>query len=101
MVYKTRPGIVLVDVCGSSLLVATRAIWDGFSKIRPLSGWERFTWKMLENGSEWEIIRSVLAKLSKAKQEEMEPRLRALCDSLVKDGFLIEVPVEDETHDEG
>ena len=101
MVYKTRSGVVLVEICGVSFLVATREIWDGFSKIRPLSGRDKFIWKLLDNGSEWSIICSIVSKFSRSGKDETEQRLRALCDSLVNDGFLIEVPDEGNSHDEG
>lgn len=99
MTYKIRPGITLIEVCGAPILVAQREIWDDFPMIQPIPKIGAIVWRMLEIERPWNRVLYICSSLSRSTPEDSEPRLRSLCDSLVKEGFLTEVPDDNDGHD--
>ena len=99
MKYGIRQGIVLVEICGAPILVAKRQLWEDFPHIRTLSGIEKMIWKLLDNGSPWEQILRIVSSLTRSVPEKVEPKLKELCDSLVKDGYMIEISDKDVPND--
>ena len=99
MTYKPHPGYVLVQVCGSPILVGTREVWESSPVVRPIPKAGEVAWTLLNAGAPWDYIRYTCAKLSHTSLEDAEEKLHALCHTLVKDGFLLEVPDEEAEHD--
>lgn len=95
MRYIPRPGIVLTQVCGASLLVPNREASQFCPHIIRLSGMMALDWKALCRGEELEVIyrgHEILKRISREESvSEVDSALSMLCEK----GFLI--AVEDET----
>ena len=58
--YKAKPGVVLVTVCGESLLVATKALWNLCPFMTSLNESSAFLWtRLLEGATEEELLAAV------------------------------------------
>ena len=49
--YRTRPGVVLAEIAGEYLLVATRAALDTCPYLTQLNESSAFLWRLLERGA--------------------------------------------------
>ena len=50
--YRTRPGVVLAEIAGEYLLVATRALLDTCPYLTQLNESAAFLWRLLEDGAD-------------------------------------------------
>lgn len=50
-VYKTRPGIILTEICGEYVLIAARALLDQCHYLTQVNESSAFLWKQLEQGA--------------------------------------------------
>ncbi len=60
--YKARPGLVLVTVCGESLLVATKALWNLCPFMTSLNESSAFLWTRLQEGATEEELLAAVAE---------------------------------------
>lgn len=89
MVYKIRPGIVLLRICDVEMLAAKREVWEYCPKVRPLPKLWGLCWYMMERGSTSEdVIRSFVRLFGKTESEERE-RLGKVFEKLYEEGYLI------------
>lgn len=49
--YRTRPGIVLAEIAGEYLLVATKALLDTCPYLTQLNESAAFLWRLLQDGA--------------------------------------------------
>ena len=90
MSYKVRPGITLVQICDTFLLVAQRSVWEEFPKIRPIPRRWAACWRIMEQGnSEKEAVRA-FAGLLRRPEEEIWPGFEPIFRTLAEEGYLIE-----------
>ena len=95
MRYKTRPGVVLTKICGSLLLIPTRAASEACPHILRLSFISAICWEMIGNGKPIDDIYRVYAILSKKPPEDVHSVVDGILGDLSARGYLI--TVEDET----
>ena len=90
MKYKTRPGIVLTNVCGASLLVPNReaSVFCPYVIRLPLL-WI-IAWKALQKGDPIETICKALSILSNKSEEEAKIKLDEFLEKMSEKGFLIQ-----------
>ena len=50
-VYKTRPGIILTEICGEYVLIAARALLDQCHYLTQVNESSAFLWRQLEQGA--------------------------------------------------
>ncbi len=94
MLYKTRPGLVLVRICGVDILTATREIWDQCPVVRPLPMLWSLAWFMMSKGrNSRQTIESLAEALGKT-EEEAARQFEPIFEKLYQEGYLI--PAEDE-----
>ena len=60
--YKARSGLVLVTVCGESLLVATKALWNLCPFMTSLNESSAFLWTRLQEGATEEELLAAVAE---------------------------------------
>ena len=60
--YKARPGLVLVTVCGESLLVSTKALWNLCPFMTSLNESSAFLWTRLQEGATEEELFAAVAE---------------------------------------
>ncbi len=89
MVYKTRPGIELIHVCGTHLLIATRATWNVCPHVMQLTKGAALTWSLLQKGKTLDVITQMLAVFSRRPITEVREQLDALIDKFVANGYLL------------
>jgi hypothetical protein len=51
IVYRTRPGIILTEICGEYVLIAARALLDQCHYLTQVNESSAFLWKQLEKGA--------------------------------------------------
>ena len=99
MAYKTRPGVTRVKVCGTSLLVPTRAASKECPHVTRLSFLGGLIWRFLESGHSMQDVYTLYATFTHKSNQEVERDVAAFLGMLCDNGFLIEVPDEDDDND--
>lgn len=100
MIYKTRPGIVLIRICDVDVLAATRAVWGQCTSVRPLPRLWAGCWALMEKGRTSEEIISVFARLFQQPEDVTREKLEKIFRKLYEEGYLIEAVTEKETSEE-
>ncbi len=80
MVYKTRPGVVLTEICGEYVLVSARALLDLCPYVTQINETSAFLWKRLETGASAEQLVSAAAE--EYEIEDPEALVSAIDDFL-------------------
>ncbi|MBQ9287325.1 MAG: hypothetical protein IJ212_02705 [Bacteroidaceae bacterium] len=96
MLYKTRPGVELVHICGSHLLIASRPAWAFCPKVTEITRGAALAWSLLEKGKSLEAITQFLAIMSRRPIYEMQDQLDDLLEKLVAQGYLLMDDSDDE-----
>ena len=79
--YKTRPGIVLTDICGENVLVAASALAGLCPYVTQINESSVFLWKQLEKGADAEqLVAAVEAEFEVDDREA----LRTVIDGFIK-----------------
>ena len=89
MACKTRPGIVLVNVCDAHLLVASRPLWSEFPRVRPIPRLWAVLWAAMENGKTDEDALLVLSRLFSLSSEDARKRFGKMLPALLEEGYLV------------
>ena len=89
MVYKTRPGIEIIHVCGTHLLIATWSTCDVCPHVMQLTKGAAFTWSLLQKGKTLDVITRLLAESSHSPVAEVREQLDALIETFVTNGYLL------------
>jgi len=89
MIYKLRPGIELLNICGTKLLVGTRDTWPFCPHVRHMPKGAAVVWSLLSKGKKVEHISKVLALLSNKSVASMTAEVNLLIEQLIKEGYLI------------
>lgn len=89
MHYQIRPGVTLVKVCGTDLLVSTRSSWDECAGVKPVPLVYAGCIKMLEKGMQQEEIVRIISKALKKPSEDIQEKIKKVFLDLYKQGFLI------------
>ena len=96
MLYKIRPGVELVHICGSHLLIASRPAWVFCPKMMEVTRGAALAWSLLEKGKSLKAITQFLAIMSRRPIDEMQEQLDNLLEKLVAQGYLIMEDSDDE-----
>ena len=89
MTYRTREGIVLLHVCETDLMVATRQIWEECPAVQPVPRIWAVIWKLMEQGkTEQEIIDSFCGILTRP-EKEVRNRFMQIFEKMAEEGYLI------------
>lgn len=96
MEFKTRPGIELVHICGTHLLVASRQAWEYCPHVMELTRGASLAWSLLKKGKSLKTITQFLAIISRRPIDEMQEQLDNLLEKLVAQGYLIMEDSDDE-----
>ena len=101
MAYKIRPGITRITVCGQNILVAQRRLWAECQRVTPLPPLWGMCWAVMERdgNTDKDAVKTMCQLFHKTRAEVLE-RLDNCFEKLCQEGFLIEVPDEDDAHDE-
>ena len=79
--YRTRPGIVLTDICGENVLVAASSLTGLCPYVTQINDSSVFLWRLLQNGADAEQ----LAAAVEAEFEVDDPKaLRSVIYDFIK-----------------
>ena len=95
MRYVTRPGIVREMICGTNILIPTRAASEYCKSILPLPILLAAAWDALSNGKSFEYNVTAHSKILHISQEQAEANLRQFCEDLCKKGFMMKIEYSD------
>lgn len=101
MAYKLRPGVELIQVCGQNILVATRELWREYPRVLPIPPMWGLCWKMMAPDATDKKAIDTMMTLFRKSEDEVRERLNPCLERLHEVGFMLEVPDEDDAHDEG
>lgn len=83
-----QPGIVLTQVCGECMLVATRPARGKCPYVKQLNATGAFFWRLLEQGMDTEDMVQAAAVRYGATPERIRPGLLLFLEDLKKNGYL-------------
>ena len=90
--YRLREGMVLTQVCGAPLLVATRKLWEEKLPIRRIPKGVALAIPMLSKGVSLQGVVSFMTILSRTKNpKELSKNLSLELDKLCQEGYLIKI----------
>lgn len=84
-----RPGVVLAQVCGENLLIATRAARGRCPYVKQLNATGAFFWSLLEQGLDPEAMARAASEQYGVPVERLRPGLLRFLEDLRKSGYLI------------
>ena len=87
--YKPRPGIVAAQICGTFVLIPTRAVYDDCKTIRPIPAPWVMLWLMLERGESVDRICAYYQKMSNKSEAELRGKIETILTTLCEKGYLI------------
>lgn len=89
MLYKTRPGVILAEVCGEKLLAAPYSLWKACPYVTQINDSSAFLWKQLENGATPEQLRSaVLSAYEIDSEDQLDKIISNFLHQLLDIGYL-------------
>ncbi len=89
MSYKVRPGIVLLEICGTPVLVAKHALWKECPHVVSIPKFWGLVWKLMADGKTDEEAKEVFVKALKMPEDKFGTRIDQMCAELSKAGFLV------------
>ena len=96
--YRTRPGVVLTEICGEYLLVAALSIHDSVPYVTQLNESSAFLWKKLEGGADEQTLeQSVLEEYEIEDRAAARAAIRDFIDQMLSAGYLIEEEEKEKT----
>lgn len=90
MMYKTRPGIVLLKICDVDILAATRKAWAECPSVRPVPRMWAVCWALMDKGHSSEEVIHTFSQLFNKPEQETRTKLSGIFEALYKEGFLLE-----------
>ena len=88
--YKTRPGVVLTEICGEYLLLAAKAAREHCPYMTQLNESSAFLWRELENGAApEELERAVLEEYEIADPASAREAIRGFVEQMLQLGYLL------------
>lgn len=94
MEHKARPGIVLLNICGTPLLTATRQAWKDVPRVRPIPRMWSGCWSLMSNGRTIEEAIAAFARLLRLSEQTVQEQILPMVETLSREGYL--VPVEED-----
>lgn len=88
--YRTRPGVVLTEICGEHMLVSARAVAHDCPFVTHINESSAFLWEKLKNGAdEDELMEAVAKDFELEDPEELREAIRGLIRQLLDLKLLI------------
>ncbi len=89
MRYKTRPGVVKVQICGSYLLVPNREASEYCQGVVQLKMLQTMGWEVLEAGGPVKDVYKLFSIFMRQPEEEVRSTVDTFLSRLREKGFLI------------
>ena len=92
MKYQPRPGVILVSICKTPVLIPTREAYSHCPRVQKLPLTWAILWDALSNGKPIEKVVEAYRLLSGKSEEEIREKLENICHALCEKGYMIEIP---------
>ena len=92
MIYNICPGIIMLKVCDTHLLVAKRELWKNFPRVRPIPRKHALIWFLMEKGRNSEEVMLAFSELFNKSIDDIHQQFDPVLNQLAEEGYLI--PVE-------
>ncbi len=89
MAYKLHPGITVLNICGTSMLVSTRAYWEQFPRIRLVPPFWAGCLALMEKGKTDQNVVSSFVRLFHMPEEKVRQRVEKMTVALAEEGYLL------------
>ena len=87
--YKPRAGVVAAQICGTFVLIPTRAVYDVCKTIQPIPAPWVMLWMMLERGESTDRICAYYQRISRSPEAELRGKIETVLASLCEKGYLV------------
>ncbi len=94
-VYHTRPGVLLTQVCGEYMLVATREARKHCTYVQQINGSAAVLWERLEQGATVADLRKALEEKYRMPGRDIGPDILNLLRIMEEAGYLLTEEVPD------
>ncbi len=89
--YRTRPGVVLTDICGAYMLVSAKANLAFCPYVTEINGTSAFLWKRLKKGAdELELLEAVKENYDIGDPEAALTAIRGFITGMLEMNYLLE-----------
>ena len=88
--YKTRPGVVLTEVCGQYLLVSAKEAREYCPYVNQINETSAFIWKTLQHGAGIDTVKQAVMNEYEAEESELDGVLEMFIRELYEKGYLIQ-----------
>lgn len=88
--YRTRPGIVLSEICGEYLLVSAREAREHCPYILQINETSAFLWKQMKDGADIsKLIEAVSEEYEVERPDEAKAAIEAFLKQMVEMEYLL------------
>ena len=88
--YRTRPGVVLTEICGAYMLVSAKANLTLCPYVTEINGTSAFLWKRLVKGAdELELLEAVKESYEIGEPEAALEAIRGFITSMLEMNYLL------------
>lgn len=87
--YKIRPGVVLLEVCGEHLLVATRDARDTCPYLTQISDDTAVLWQLLDQESRAPALTRAFSEKLGLEPKDCFLRFTGILSKLIKTGYVL------------
>ena len=88
MKYRTKKGIVHIQVGGEHLLVSTRELWPEVKMFRHIPKSTALCWDMLSRGADDQKVAAIMLVLTHRPLKEIQKGISQLWEKLYQAGYL-------------
>ena len=96
MRYKPRPGVALVSICKTPVLIPNREAFAACNRIQKLPTMWAILWETISMGKPLENLVRANMILTKKSESEVRENIESICEKLCEMGFLIKTSEESE-----
>lgn len=89
MSYRIRPGIALINICGTHLLAAERAVWEECPRVRQIPRLWAACWTIMEKGKTDQDVVEAFTDLVSGSEEDIRVRLGKVFTQMYEEGYLL------------
>lgn len=99
--YKTRPGVVLCEICGEYVLVAAKALQDTCPYVSQINESSAFLWKNLEESADInQLVNAVKEQYDIENDIELHASIKQFVEQMLEMDYLIIIKSGDQNEKE-
>ncbi len=88
-VYRCRPGVLLVEICGEYLLVAAEEARSSCPYVRQINRSAAFLWKRLMRTATAEDLENAIFEAYKVRNADVRKDIAAFLKDMTESGYIL------------